>query len=67
MIIIQSFSYSVALLIGIYVFPDSDQKILSFLGHRSILTHGILLPVLIYLILNKILKYKIEIYLFKNI
>ena len=60
MIIIQSFSYSIALLIGIYVFPDSDQKILSFLSHRSILTHGILLPVLIYLILNKILKYKKE-------
>ena len=60
MIIIQSFFYSVALLIGIYVFPDSDQTILSFLSHRSILTHGILLPVLIYWILNKILKHKKE-------
>ncbi len=60
MIIIQSFSYSVALLIGIYVFPDSDQTILSFLSHRSILTHGILLPVLIYWILNKIFKHKKE-------
>ena len=60
MIIIQSFSYSVALLIGIYVFPDSDQTILSFLSHRSILTHGILLPLLIYWILNKIFKHKKE-------
>ena len=33
-------------------------KNIIFLSHRSILTHGILLPVLIYLILNKILKYK---------
>ena len=60
MIIIQTFFYSVSLLIGIYVFPDSDQKILSFLSHRSIITHGILLPLLIYWILNKTLKHRKE-------
>lgn len=61
MIIIKSFSYSLALFIGIYIFPDSDQKILSFLSHRSILTHGILLPILIHWILNKTLKHRKEI------
>lgn len=44
-----------ALLIGIIgglALPDIDQK-LSFLGHRSIVTHGILFPILFFIIASK--------------
>jgi len=44
-----------ALLMGIiagFVLPDLDLK-LSFLGHRSIITHGLLLPVLLFWVAHK--------------
>ena len=45
-----------ALGLGLYVgewFPDVDQKT-SLLLHRSILTHGLLLPLTVYLVASRI-------------
>ena len=42
----------VSLLAGLE-FPDFDLHILVFLGHRSILTHGIIVPFFLYKFLTK--------------
>ena len=42
----------VSLLAGLE-FPDFDLHIFAFLGHRSILTHGIIIPYLLYKFLTK--------------
>ena len=41
----------ISLLAGLE-FPDFDLHLLFFLGHRSILTHGIIIPFLLYTFLN---------------
>jgi len=42
----------ISLLAGLQ-FPDFDLHIFAFLGHRSILTHGIIIPFFLYRYLNK--------------
>ena len=50
------FPFIAVLSLGYFVglfFPDTDQSFQLLLGHRSIITHSILLPYLLYLYFNK--------------
>ena len=53
---INYFNFLVFLISSFFIglfFPDFDQMFQSLLGHRSILTHSILLPYLLYIYLEK--------------